>query len=247
MKIGLISDIHGNLPALKVILDKFKKEECDYIYCLGDIIAIGPFSKECIELLLTLPNIKFVMGNHEEYFVKGILNVSSESMSEGEMQHQIWTANSLNDEIREIMCKFPYLIQETIEGINVAFMHYALTDKENNKTFKSLEKNVTEESMNNLFKEVDVEVIFLGHEHNASNITGEKHYINIGSSGCTKEDITHCTIVEFEDQNYDIKVHEMKYEKDKVLRELYKREVPEREIISKIFFGIKDCIDLDII
>ena len=33
MKIGLIFDIHGILPALKVILDKFEKEECDSIYC----------------------------------------------------------------------------------------------------------------------------------------------------------------------------------------------------------------------
>jgi predicted phosphodiesterase len=40
MKIGIISDIHGNLPALKVILDKFEKEQCGFIYCLGDTIAI---------------------------------------------------------------------------------------------------------------------------------------------------------------------------------------------------------------
>jgi putative phosphoesterase len=236
MKIGIISDIHGNLPALKVILDKFEKEECDSIYCLGDTIAIGPFSKECIELLQTLPNIKFVIGNHEEYFVRGISKVTSESMSEGEKQHQIWTANSLNDEIRDTLSKFPYLIEETIEGTNVAFMHYALNNKESNKTFKSIEKNVTEDSMNNLFKDVDADLIFFGHEHNGSNIIGKKHYINVGSSGCTKEDITHFTIVEFAEKSYDVKVNEIKYEKDKVLRELYKREVPEREVISKIFF-----------
>ena len=95
MRIGVISDIHGNLPALRVIIDKFQREVCDCIYCLGDTIAIGPFSKECIELLLTLPNIKFVMGNHEEYFVRGISNVTAENMSEGEKDHQIFIANSL--------------------------------------------------------------------------------------------------------------------------------------------------------
>lgn len=162
MRIGVISDIHGNLPALKVVLDKFKIEECDCIYCLGDTIAIGPFSKECIELLLTLPNIKFVMGNHEEYFVNGILNVAAESMSEGEKEHQIWIANSLNDEIRKRISKFPYLIEENIEGINVTFMHYALSNKEDKKIFKSIEKNVTVESMNSLFKEISAEVIFFG-------------------------------------------------------------------------------------
>lgn len=244
MKIGVISDIHGNLPALKVILEKFEKENCDCIYCLGDTIAIGPFPKECIELLLTLPNIKFIMGNHEEYFVRGISNVKSEYMSEGEKRHQIWVASSLNDKIREVMSKFPYLIEENIEGINVAFMHYALNYGENKETFKPIEKNVIEESMDNLFKEVDAEVIFYGHEHNASNIKGKKHYINVGSSGCTKGDITHCTIIEFKNRSYNIQVHEMKYEKDKIFKELYEREVPEREFISKIFFGKTDDMDL---
>jgi predicted phosphodiesterase len=244
MRIGLIADIHGNLPALKVILEKFEIEKCDSIYCLGDAIAIGPFSKECIELLLTLSNIKFIMGNHEEVFVKGISNLTSESMSQGEKEHQIWTANSLNDEIRQQMSKFPYLIEGNIEGTNVAFMHYALNNKEDNKAFKSIEKNVTEASMDNLFKEVIADVIFFGHEHNSSNIISEKHYINVGSSGCTKDDITHCTIVEFQDKSYDIKVYEMKYDKDKVLRELYKREVPEREVIAKIFFRRADYMDL---
>lgn len=115
-------------------------------------------------------------------------------------------------------------------------MHYALNNKEHYKTFKSIEKNVTKDSMDNLFKEVDADVIFFGHEHNPSNLIGKKHYINVGSSGCTKEDSTHCTIVEFKEQSYDIKVHEMKYEKDNVFRELCKREVPEREFIWKIFF-----------
>ncbi|MCB2314121.1 metallophosphoesterase [Clostridium tagluense] len=238
MKIGLIADIHGNFPALKVILDKFESEECDSIYCLGDTIAIGPSSKECIDLLLTLPNINFIMGNHEEYFVKGVSNITSESMSEGEKQHQIWTANSLNDEIRERLSKFPYLIEENIRGTNVAFMHYALNNREDTKTFKPIEKNVTKETMNTLFKEVASDLIFFGHEHNASNIIGEKHYINIGSSGCTKDDITHCTIVKFKDKSYDIKVHSMKYDKEDVLRELYKRQVPEKESISKYFFNV---------
>ncbi|MCB2291554.1 metallophosphoesterase [Clostridium sp. CS001] len=237
MRIGIISDIHGNLPALKVILDKFQIEKCDRIYCLGDTIAIGPFSKECIKLLLTLPNIKFLMGNHEEYFVKGILNVTTGSMSEGEKQHQRWIANSLNHEIRKKMSKFPYLIEESIEGVNVAFMHYALNNKENKKTFKDIEKDVTQESMNILFKEVDAEVIFYGHEHYASDVRGEKHYINVGSSGCAKDDIIHCTIVEFKEGNYDVKVYKMKYDKDKVLKGLYEKEIPEREIIAKIFFG----------
>ena len=41
MKIAIISDIHGNLEALKSVLNDIKNRNIDKIYCLGDIIAKG--------------------------------------------------------------------------------------------------------------------------------------------------------------------------------------------------------------
>jgi putative phosphoesterase len=237
MRIGIISDIHGNLPALKVILDKFEEEKCNYIYCLGDTIAVGPFSRECIEMLLTLPNIKFVMGNHEEYFVKGVKNLTAHSMSQGEKTHQAFIADSLIEELRSILSKFPYSIEENIEGIKVLFTHYAFNHKEHSKNFKPIEKNITAESMDKLFEEVNADLIFFGHEHKPCNVKGKKHYVNVGSSGCTRNDLTHCTIVDFQDNSYEINVCKIKYDKEAVLKALEDRQVPEREFISKIFFG----------
>ena len=40
-KIAIISDIHGNLEALKSVLIDIKKENINNIYCLGDIIGKG--------------------------------------------------------------------------------------------------------------------------------------------------------------------------------------------------------------
>ena len=47
MKIALFSDVHGNLQALNAVLDSIKEEKVDKIICLGDVIAIGPNSREC--------------------------------------------------------------------------------------------------------------------------------------------------------------------------------------------------------
>jgi predicted phosphodiesterase len=237
MRIGIISDIHGNLPALKVILNKFEEEKCDYIYCLGDAIAIGPFSGECIELLLGLPNVKFIMGNHEEYFVQGVSNIATNSMSQGEKIHQAFIADTLTEELRDIISKFPYSIEENIESSKILFTHYALNHKENCKAFKSIEKNITVESMDKLFEEVDADLIFFGHEHKSCNIKGKRHYVNVGSSGCTKDDVTHCTIVDLKDKSYNINVYKMKYNKEDIFKALEDRQVPEREFIAKIFFG----------
>lgn len=39
MKIGVISDIHGNIDALDAVLKEIKKENIDKIICLGDFIG----------------------------------------------------------------------------------------------------------------------------------------------------------------------------------------------------------------
>ena len=38
-KIAIISDIHGNLEALKAVLKDIQERNIDKIFCLGDIIC----------------------------------------------------------------------------------------------------------------------------------------------------------------------------------------------------------------
>ena len=51
MKIAIISDVHGNLEALKATLKDIQKRNIDKIYCLGDTLAKGVHPKECIKLI----------------------------------------------------------------------------------------------------------------------------------------------------------------------------------------------------
>ena len=41
MRVGLISDIHGNRLALDAVVAELEKEDLDQIVCLGDV-AVGP-------------------------------------------------------------------------------------------------------------------------------------------------------------------------------------------------------------
>lgn len=52
MKIGVITDIHGNAPALKAVLNKLdKRRDIEHIYCLGDMVGIGPDTNEVLKIL----------------------------------------------------------------------------------------------------------------------------------------------------------------------------------------------------
>lgn len=64
MRTAIISDIHGNLDALSVVLDDIDKRGVDRIVCLGDIIGYGPNPLECLDLVREKCAFA-MMGNHD--------------------------------------------------------------------------------------------------------------------------------------------------------------------------------------
>ena len=42
MKYLIVSDIHGSLPRLQTVLETFRRESCDMLLILGDILNYGP-------------------------------------------------------------------------------------------------------------------------------------------------------------------------------------------------------------
>jgi predicted phosphodiesterase len=62
---ALISDIHGNLEALEVVLDDIKAQGIEEIFCLGDIIGYGPNPRECIDRVMASCKMT-LLGNHDQ-------------------------------------------------------------------------------------------------------------------------------------------------------------------------------------
>lgn len=69
MKVVVFSDVHGNLPALKIMLEH--AGSVDGYICLGDTVDYGPWSNECVDLVCSLPHIVNLAGNHEQAFLDG--------------------------------------------------------------------------------------------------------------------------------------------------------------------------------
>lgn len=85
MRIVVITDVHANLPALEAALDSIRAEGYDVLFHTGDAIAIGPHPAECLDLLLSTPNTRFVIGNHEAWFINGLPTPLPSWISEGEV------------------------------------------------------------------------------------------------------------------------------------------------------------------
>lgn len=62
--IAVISDVHGNLPALSAVLADIEMRGITRIWCLGDTVGYGPFVNECVQLVMQRCEL-VLAGNHD--------------------------------------------------------------------------------------------------------------------------------------------------------------------------------------
>ena len=83
MKLGLISDVHANLPALEAVLSDMP--EVDELLCLGDVVGYNPFPAECVDLVRE--ECDYVLqGNHDRE-VRNSETYSSNSQAEAGLRY----------------------------------------------------------------------------------------------------------------------------------------------------------------
>lgn len=73
MKIAILSDVHGNLPALQAVLDDITRWGPDQVVVNGDVINRGPNNLACWQLVyekVQTAGWKILRGNHEEFVLK---------------------------------------------------------------------------------------------------------------------------------------------------------------------------------
>ena len=62
MRVGLVSDVHGNWPALQSVLDDMPP--VDHLLCAGDVVGYNPWPGECVDWARE-SGVLTVAGNHD--------------------------------------------------------------------------------------------------------------------------------------------------------------------------------------
>ena len=92
MRYLIVSDIHGNLPALEAILASPQAQTCERMISLGDQINCCPQSREVLLRLRAL-GATMLMGNHEER----LRHLGEAAMSGYTWALSHWTAKRIAD------------------------------------------------------------------------------------------------------------------------------------------------------
>ena len=242
MRIGIISDIHCNIDALKTVFNKFEEEKIDKIICAGDVIGIGPYPAECMDLLIQNKQklLTIVKGNHEGYLLKGLPKNNHDEdngrpLSLDELNMFKWNHGKLSNNHIEFIKSWKDESEIEVEGKKIVVEHYPIDSK---GKFKRFCAHPTYEQMNELCKEKNADIFIFGHTHNQLYYNQEnKVYINSGSLGCPVN--TNGASVGILDINAESVKYEqlvVKYDVDKVIDDINKLNYPVHSLMIKIFY-----------
>lgn len=101
MRIAVLSDIHGNLPALEAVLAALKPY--DAVWELGDIVGYGPQPDEVVALLAA-EGATGVRGNHDSAAI-GLLD--TDAFNDDARTAVEWTADRIQPTTRNWLAALP--------------------------------------------------------------------------------------------------------------------------------------------
>ena len=199
MKYLILSDIHGNLPAMELVLKK-EKQQYDQIVSLGDVVNYGPWSNECVQLLHEQPHKILLMGNHEEYFLKG------EYSNPGKVSEVFFS--TCYPEFRQ---KNKIELYQSLFKINDIYFAHTIREKY-------------------IFKDTEITIdkkYCIGHSHQQfKNELNEFVIFNPGSVGQNRGAINIISYAIYNDKTNEFVFKELQYDVDIFIKEMISRNYP---------------------
>lgn len=157
MRVGLISDIHGNRLALDAVVSELEREGVDRIVCLGDV-AVGPQPAEALEGIREL-GCPVVMGNWDAAFLEGMPEMRDE-VGRKLVEIGEWWVSFLSPGDREFMRGFAPTVELELDGTRAVCFHGS-PHSYNDWIFAT----TPEEELRPMLDGFDLPVLIGGHTH----------------------------------------------------------------------------------
>jgi diadenosine tetraphosphatase ApaH/serine/threonine PP2A family protein phosphatase len=167
MRAAVISDIHGNLPALEVVLAAIDAQSPDAVWCLGDLVGYGPWPNEVTALVRERADVCLV-GNHD-LVALGSAGVGVEEFNPEAAEAALWTRGELDADTRA----FLESLEPRASGDGAGLYHASPRDP-------VWEYVLSAEAAAGAFEAVPDNLILVGHSHVALEFTLEGDLLSGG-------------------------------------------------------------------
>jgi predicted phosphodiesterase len=239
MKFAIIADIHGNLEALRVVLEDIKQQKCTHYACLGDVVGYNANPKECLDIVRAM-NIPCVKGNHDEYCstdgpLEGFNPAAAEAVR--------WTRRQLTEDDKHWLNELKYwrII------INFTLVHATLDGPQRwGYVFEKLAAAAS-------FTYQNTAVCFFGHTHvpvafiRDSMVRGgtyskfkiepgKKYFVNVGAVGQPRDNNPKAAYVVYDVDEGTIELRRLDYDIPAAQKKILDAGLPPR-LAERLAFG----------
>jgi predicted phosphodiesterase len=177
MRLAVIADIHGNLPALEAVLADLERRGADRIVNLGDCVSGPLWPRETMELLDTL-GLPTVRGNHDRWL--------AETPRERMYASDAFAHDRLTDAQRRTLGALPAQLDlgdgiVAVHGTPRDDNEYLLDDVVDGGLMLARPHHIAER-----LGEMHATLLLCGHTHQARIVRGARSMLiaNPGSVGC---------------------------------------------------------------
>ena len=122
MKLAVISDIHGNLPALETVLKDAKSNCVDNYIFVGDYCLSNPYPNECISAIRDLDN-KYVIRGNEEKYLENLIDKDQVMWTDGQMQISYYCYRAVSYDNLNFLLSMPATLSLTFHNVNLHVAH----------------------------------------------------------------------------------------------------------------------------
>ena len=182
MKIAVISDIHGNMLALNKVLEDIKTNECDKIFCLGDLALAGPEPEKTVSFVKSQNDWVIIQGNTDKMIAE-----CTPELIDATKKAFLPMGFSLEDDVK-ILCdenkaylkNLPPQQSLEVEGLKILLVHGS-PRRNNENIYPELPMNEIEQIIDG----VKEDLILCGHTHIPAGYQADskKTVVNVGSVG----------------------------------------------------------------
>jgi putative phosphoesterase len=232
IRILLISDIHGNFPALRAIEDHFSYQSFDYTINCGDSLVYGPFPNETLAWLESNAIIS-ILGNTDKKVIKLLRGKSFNKPSNPDKRIMYtWTADQLNNMSKSYLLSLKYKdtlkVASKAKGLKRSYkigIYHGSPERPHEFLFNT----TSDQRFLELSSMCAAEVIVCGHSHDPFyKMIGDRHFINPGSVGRMFDGNPQasCAILEFTAQKLMVYHYRISYDIKKTIKKLRQASLP---------------------